>query len=87
MKKEVILSQAAPQPIGPYSQAVKIGNLVFVSGTLGIEPATSILILDITGQTRQALENLKAVLSAAGLKLENVAKTTVFLKTWIASLR
>lgn len=78
MKKE-INSKAAPGAIGPYSQAVQAGNLVFVSGQLPINAATGEMPADIKGQTRQSIENIKAILSEAGATLDNVVKTTVFL--------
>ena len=81
MEKSVISTNNAPAAIGPYSQAIKVGNLVFVSGQIPIVPATGeILRGDIKLQTRQALENLKHILEAAGSSLDNVVKTTVFMK-------
>ena len=81
MEKSVISTNNAPAAIGPYSQAIKIGNLVFVSGQIPIIPATGeILRGDIKLQTRQVLENLKNILEAAGSFLDNVVKTTVFMK-------
>ena len=81
MEKSVISTNNAPAAIGPYSQAIKVGNLVFISGQIPIIPATGeILRGDIKLQTRQALENLKHILEAAGSSLDNVVKTTVFMK-------
>jgi len=81
MEKSVISTNNAPAAIGPYSQAIKAGNLVFVSGQIPIVPATGeILRGDIKLQTRQALENLKHILEAAGSCIDNVVKTTVFMK-------
>ncbi|MCR4319918.1 MAG: RidA family protein [Candidatus Brocadiaceae bacterium] len=81
MEKSVISTKNAPAAIGPYSQAIKVGNLVFVSGQIPIVPATGeILRGDIKLQTRQALENLKHILEAAGSCIDNVVKTTVFMK-------
>ncbi len=81
MEKSVISTNNAPAAIGPYSQAIKVGNLVFISGQIPIIPATGeILRGDIKLQTRQALENLKNILEAAGSSLDNVVKTTVFMK-------
>ena len=81
MEKSVISTKNAPAAIGPYSQAIKVGNLVFVSGQIPIVPATGeILRGDIKLQTRQALENLKHIMEAAGSYLDNVVKTTVFMK-------
>lgn len=76
----VINTDCAPAAIGPYSQAVDTGGVVFCSGQLPVDPATRALVAgDITVQTRQVLANLRAVLAAAGLALPDVAKTTVFL--------
>jgi 2-iminobutanoate/2-iminopropanoate deaminase len=80
MPREIIKTSNAPEAIGPYSQAVKSGNLIFVSGQVPVNPATGKIADDITAQTRQALDNLKAVLAAGGATLANVMKTTVFLK-------
>ncbi|HYN89590.1 MAG TPA: RidA family protein [Ardenticatenaceae bacterium] len=77
--REVISTENAPKAVGPYSQAVRVGHLVFTAGQLGINPATGKLDGDVSTQTRQVLENLKAILQAAGTELRNVVKTTVFL--------
>ena len=77
--KEVISAAGAPAAIGPYSHAVKAGNLLFLSGQVGIDPATGKIEGDITAQTRQAIANVKAVLAAAGCTFDNVVKTTVYL--------
>jgi 2-iminobutanoate/2-iminopropanoate deaminase len=78
--KETITTENAPGAIGPYSQAVKTGNMVFCSGQIPIDPATGEFISnDVAEQTRQVLKNLSAVLEAAGTDLNNVVKTTVFL--------
>jgi len=77
MKSE-IRSKSAPSPIGPYSQGVDAGT-VFCSGQIGLDPATGNLVEGIVAQTSRALANLDGVLSAAGLSLKNVVKTTVFL--------
>jgi 2-iminobutanoate/2-iminopropanoate deaminase len=79
--KEVITSKDAPKAIGPYSAGVRAGNFVYTAGQLGIDPLTGQLVSDeVVEQTRQALKNLKAILEAAGSSLENVVKTTVFLR-------
>ncbi|MDE6804525.1 MAG: Rid family detoxifying hydrolase [Muribaculaceae bacterium] len=78
MKKE-LKSTAAPGAIGPYSQAVVAGNLVFVSGQLPIDPATGAMPDDIKAQTRQSIANIKAILAEAGAILDNVVKSTVLL--------
>ncbi len=81
MNKEIIATKEAPAAIGPYSQAVKAGNLLFCSGQIPLDPATGALVEDtVQAQTTRALNNLKAVLSQAGGSLENVVKTTVFLR-------
>ena len=78
--KEVITTENAPGAIGPYSQAVKAGNMVFCSGQIPIDPQTGEFVSNnVAEQTRQVLKNLSAVLEAAGTDLNNVVKTTVFL--------
>jgi 2-iminobutanoate/2-iminopropanoate deaminase len=78
---EIISSEKAPKAIGPYSQAVGAGDLVFLSGQIPIDPATGNLVEgSIQHQTERVLENIKAVLEEAGLSLSAVVKTTVFLK-------
>jgi 2-iminobutanoate/2-iminopropanoate deaminase len=80
-KKQIITTDQAPKAIGPYSAAVSTGHLVFTAGQLCIDPVTGKMVEGgIQAQTRQALTNLKAILEAAGSGLENVIKTTVFLK-------
>lgn len=81
MNKEVISTPNAPKAIGPYEQAIKIGEFVYASGQIPLDPKTGDIVEgDIKIQTRRALENLKAVLEAAGSSLDRVVKTTVFLK-------
>jgi 2-iminobutanoate/2-iminopropanoate deaminase len=80
MSRVIIKTANAPEAIGPYSQAVKQGNLLFVSGQIPIDPATGKISGDIAQQTRQSLENLKAILLAGGASPAKVLKTTVFLK-------
>ena len=78
--KEIISTENAPGAIGPYSQAVKTGSLIFVSGQIPIDPKTGeFASSEIKEQTEQVLKNLSAILEAAGSQLENVVKTTVFL--------
>jgi len=80
-KKEIISTSQAPHPTSPLSQATRFGNLVFVSGSAGRHPDTGQLAKgDIKGQTRQTLENIKAVLTEANTSLDNVLKVTCFLK-------
>jgi 2-iminobutanoate/2-iminopropanoate deaminase len=81
MKKEIIVAENAPKALGPYSTAVKAGHFVYTAGQLGIDPTTGEFVPGgIAEQTRMALTNLKAVLEASGSSLDNVVKTTVFLK-------
>ena len=78
--KEIISTSKAPAAIGPYSQAVKAGGMLYISGQLPIDPATGEFAAhDIAGQTRQSLENLKEILTQAGCGLGDVVKTTVLL--------
>jgi 2-iminobutanoate/2-iminopropanoate deaminase len=79
VNREAIATQAAPAAVGPYSQAIKGGNLVFASGQLGLDPATGKLRDGLEAQTEQVLANLAAVLSAAGASMADVVKTTIFL--------
>ena len=77
---EKIYTKNAPDAIGPYSQAVKVGNLIFTSGQIAINPATSqVEAADIEGQTHQVCKNICAILEAAGTNVEKVVKTTCFL--------
>jgi len=80
MKKEIIQTLTAPAPVGPYSQAVKAGNTLYCSGQIPINPADGSIPNGIEEQTRQVLQNLKAVLMAGGADFSAVVKTTVFLK-------
>ena len=79
--KTIIATEKAPGAIGPYSQAVKAGNFVYVSGQLPLDPATGAFPSnDIKDQTRQSLKNVQSILEAAGLSMKDVVKTTVFLQ-------
>ena len=79
--KNIIDTQSAPQPIGPYSQAVRFENFIFTSGQIPIDPVTNEICSDeISAQTRCVLRNLQAVLEAGGASLKGVLKTTIFLK-------
>ncbi len=81
MQKQIVTSPSAPKAIGPYEQANKVGDFIYASGQIPLDPATGNLVEgNITVQTRRVMENLKAVLTAAGSSLERVVKTTVFLK-------
>ena len=79
--RQVISTGSAPKAIGPYSQAIRAAGLLFLSGQTPLDPATGVMVEgDIAKQTERVLENLKAVLAAAGSSLERVVKTSVFLK-------
>ena len=81
MTREAIRTDAAPKAIGPYEQAIKINGFVFTAGQIPIDPKTGNLVEGgIAAQTRQVLENLKAVLDASGSSIDRVVKATVFLK-------
>jgi 2-iminobutanoate/2-iminopropanoate deaminase len=81
MKKQIITTANAPKPVGPYSQAVQVGNLLFCSGQISIDPKDNLVKGgDIKSQTKLTLENIKAILKEAGSGFENVVKTTIFLK-------
>lgn len=77
--KTVIATTNAPGAIGPYSQAIRVGSLLFVSGQLPIDPATGLFPENVSEQTRQSLTNAKAILEAAGSGMDKIVKTTVFL--------
>lgn len=77
--KEVISTTKAPAAIGPYSQAIRVANMLFCSGQIPVNPATGEIPEGIEAQTTQALENVKALLAEAGATVDNVIKTTVFL--------
>jgi 2-iminobutanoate/2-iminopropanoate deaminase len=79
MEHKVVSTTGAPQAIGPYSQAISIGDLIFCSGQIPLTPQGKIVEGDISAQTRQVLTNLEAVLAAAGSSLAQVVKTTVFM--------
>lgn len=79
--KKIVRTDKAPLPVGPYNQAVIVNGLVFTAGQIAIDPATNHLMLgDVEAQTRLVMENLRALLNAAGTGLERVIKTTIFLK-------
>ncbi|MCG3165275.1 MAG: 2-iminobutanoate/2-iminopropanoate deaminase [Bacteroidia bacterium] len=81
MTKKIIQTDKAPAPIGPYSQAVLVNNMLYVSGQIAINPATGQLVLDnIIEETQQVMNNLKAILEEAGMDFSKVIKTTIFLK-------
>jgi 2-iminobutanoate/2-iminopropanoate deaminase len=79
--REAVATKRAPAAIGPYSQAIKAGGLVFTSGQIPIDPATNQIVVDgISAQTERVLANIKGILEAAGSSMEKVVRTTVFLK-------
>jgi 2-iminobutanoate/2-iminopropanoate deaminase len=81
VNKKVIQTEKAPKAIGPYSQAIQAGNFLFLSGQIPLDPKTGELAKgDIRKQTQQVLENIKGVLESQGLGMENVVKSTIFLK-------
>lgn len=80
MTKEVINTNNAPEAIGPYSQVVIVGDFVYTSGQIPLNPATGELVTDIKLATKQSIENIKAILEEAGTSLNNVVKTSIFLK-------
>lgn len=79
--KDIVATKDAPEAIGPYSQAVKVGTTLFLAGQIAIDPKTNKMIesADIEAQTRLTLDNLKAVVEAGGMRMEDVVSTTVFL--------
>ena len=78
--KNIIFTENAPAPIGPYNQAVLKGNTLYTSGQIAINPATGELVMDtIESETQQVMQNMKAVLEAAGMTFENVVKATIFI--------
>ncbi len=79
MKRTTITAEKAPAAVGPYSHAVKAGDILYTSGQLGLDPVTGNMAEGVEAQAVQALENLKAIVEEAGMTLANVVKTTVFL--------
>lgn len=78
--KNIIFTENAPAPIGPYNQAVLVGNTLYTSGQIAINPKTGELVTaNIEAETKQVMENMKAVLEAAGMTFENVVKTSIFI--------
>ncbi len=78
--KEVIATDKAPAAIGPYSQAIRVGNLLYTSGVIPVEPSTGEIVSGVEAQAEKAMKNLKALLEAGGASIESVIKTTVFIK-------
>ncbi|HEY7358711.1 MAG TPA: RidA family protein [Ktedonobacterales bacterium] len=82
MQREQVKTEHAPAAIGPYSQAIKAGGMIFAAGQIPLDPATGQMVSgDVQAQTERVLENVRAVLAAAGTSFEAVVKTTVFLKS------
>lgn len=80
MEKKIIRTDNAPAPIGPYNQAVQFGNMLFVSGQIALDAVSGELVQgDIQAETKKVMENLKAILTAAGMDFSNVLKSTIFL--------
>jgi len=78
--KKIIFTEHAPAPIGPYNQAVLVGNTLYTSGQIAIHPVTGVLVMDdIQTETKQVMENMKAVLNAAEMTFEHVIKSTIFI--------
>jgi 2-iminobutanoate/2-iminopropanoate deaminase len=78
--KKIIFTDKAPAPIGPYNQAVLVGNILYTSGQIALHPLTMELVIDdIETETKQVMENMKAVLEAANMTFDNVVKTTIFI--------
>jgi 2-iminobutanoate/2-iminopropanoate deaminase len=81
MSKSVVYSAHAPEPIGPYSQAILSGNMLFISGQIAIQkPSGNLVTRNITEETEQVMKNLGEILKAAGMDFSNVVKSTIFLK-------
>lgn len=81
MNQEIIYTKNAPEPIGPYSQAVKAGNLIFFSGQIAINPASNQMLEgDVVEQSKQVMKNIEALLTAANCNFSNIVKTSIFLK-------
>lgn len=81
MNREIIYTKNAPEPIGPYSQAVRAGNVTYFSGQIAIDPATGEMSAgDVTEQTKQVMANIGALLKAAGVDYSDIVKTTIFLR-------
>jgi 2-iminobutanoate/2-iminopropanoate deaminase len=82
MAKEIIYSSNAPEPIGPYSQAVMMGNMLFISGQIALDRATGGFVdANIKDETAQVMKNIEAILTAAGMNFSNVIKSTIFLRS------
>lgn len=80
MNKEIISTKNAPSAIGPYSQGIKVGDMIFTSGQIPVNPVTGEIVTEIKAATKQSLENVKAILEEAGSSLDKVVKVVVFIK-------
>ena len=80
MNKKIISTEKAPGAIGPYSQAVRIGDMIYTSGQIPMNPSTGEMVTEIKAATKQCLENVKAILEVEGAQMSNIIKTTVFLQ-------
>jgi len=81
MTKEIIFTEKAPKPIGPYSQAIKVGSFLFGSGQIPVDPATGQVVKgEIREQTERVMENIKSIVEAAGYSMDDIVKVTVFIK-------
>ena len=78
-KREIIFTENAPKPIGPYSQAVKVGNMVYVSGQIGVDTSGKITVTKIKDETEQVLKNIKEIVEEAGLDMDKIVKVTIYL--------
>lgn len=78
--KKILYSANAPKPIGPYSQAIEFGNLIFTSGMIALDTDGNLVSDDIKHQTRKAINNIKSILEDNGVSLDNIVKTTIYLK-------
>lgn len=82
MDKQTIYTKKAPEPIGPYSQAIRVGDLLFASGQIAIEPSSGVLVMDnIDAETHQVMKNIQAILDQAELTFKHVVKSSIFLKS------
>eukprot|EP00455_Lapot_gusevi_P025115 TRINITY_DN2632_c0_g1_i1.p1 TRINITY_DN2632_c0_g1~~TRINITY_DN2632_c0_g1_i1.p1 ORF type:complete len:132 (-),score=44.00 TRINITY_DN2632_c0_g1_i1:106-501(-) len=80
-KKQIVFTENAPAPIGPYSQGVRAGNMLYVSGCIGVDPVNRQFVSDeVEGQARQVLQNMKAIVEAGGSSMSNVVKCTILLR-------
>ncbi|MGO9482786.1 MAG: RidA family protein [Candidatus Kryptoniota bacterium] len=78
---KIIYTKDAPQPIGPYSQGIEVDGLLFLSGQIGLKPETGAMTDGLTGQTRQIIKNISALLQSAGCSLSNVVRSTIYLQS------